>query len=105
MDNTSHEEIEVQGDDLQINNQNIELDFAEENEEEESAPADEYIDPSPSEKHSSDTSGKHSSNQKTAYSSGLKVPGSFSSTGKEKRLFEKIDPNKVDIKEVETDEF
>ena len=39
MENTSNEEIEVQGDDLQINNQNIELDFAEE---EESLPTDEY---------------------------------------------------------------
>lgn len=30
MENTSNEEIEVQGDDLQLNNQNVELDFAEE---------------------------------------------------------------------------
>ncbi|CAI2366337.1 unnamed protein product [Moneuplotes crassus] len=105
MENTSHEEIEVQGDDLQINNQNIELDFAEENEEDESMPADEYINPSPSEKHLSDLQTKHSSSSH-GFSSGTKVPGSFSNTGgKEKRLFEKIDPNKVEVREIETDEF
>ncbi|CAI2363171.1 unnamed protein product [Moneuplotes crassus] len=100
MENNSHEEIEVQGDDLQINNQNIELDFAEENDEDESMPADEYIDPSPCEQRPQEPQTSRLFT-KDEYLSKLQIPGSFSNTNiKEKRLFEKADSNRV-----ETDEF
>lgn len=45
MENINNGEIEVKGNDLQLNNQNVELDFAEENEEDESLATDDYSTP------------------------------------------------------------
>jgi hypothetical protein len=106
MENSNNEEIEVKGDDLQINNQNIELDFAEEDEDDEALPVDEYSTPTekdqvePRVKPSSEFSTEPSSEKhyKPTYATGnLAVPGH--------KAFEKIDTNKIDQKALETDEF
>ena len=101
MENTSNEEIEVQGDDLQINNQNIELDFAEE---EESLPTDEYWNPSPSDHQSSDKFLKNSSKSEYSSSSKVKNPHSFASAT-DNSEYQKVKIQKADQREMETDEF